>query len=352
MDVISSNAPYILNIGSRDGNGNQLGEYKIYKNSIADSNLIYAGKVYSEEGGHAVVVPVNLQPIFVNYTPSSVGKIDNYGNALSISGTAYLNQNFEMTYPTTAGTTNTLSINMLYCTENATNHELGWDSSTNTFPMCGNDFIQRKFYNGSYISFGMLFAENSTNTISAALVTNGSSSTSLGSPYRQSKRWSGNYTFANSVESFHLTVGGATVTPEIEVVNCLPTNSYILYYVNPFGAIDYIICDKNNSVTYNADRHSMTKYATIQDRTAFGKVNYLNNTTRTWTLNTDIMTDEQSKLMYRVFNSQYMWLFNVDTNELNAVVMEDASLKIKRFDADKIYNYTIKVTESQTFTIQ
>lgn len=351
MDVVSSNSPYILNIGSRDGNGNQLGEYKIYRNSIADSNLIYAGKVYSAEG-HAIAVPVNLQPIFVNYTPSAVGKIDNYGNALSISGTGYLNQKFEMTYPTTAGTTNTLSLNMLYCAENATNHELGWDSSTSAFPMCGNDFIQRKFYNGSYLSFGMLFSENSTNTVSASLITNGSTSISLGSPNKESKRWSGTYTFDTSVKSFHLRVGEKNVTPEIEVVNCLPANSYILYYVNSFGAIDYIICDKNNSVTYNADRHSMTKYATIHDRTAFGKVNYINNTTRTWTINTDIMSDEQSKHMYKVFNSEYMWLFDVDKNELNSVVMEDANLKIKRFDTDKIYNYTIKVAESQTFTIQ
>lgn len=351
MDVISSNSPYILNIGSRDGNGNQLGEYKIYRNSIADSNLIYTGKVYSVDG-HAIAVPVNLQPVFVNYTPSAVGKIDNYGNAFSTSGTGYLNQKFVMTYPTTAGTINTLSLNMLYCTENATNHELGWGSSTSSFPMCGNDFIQRKFYNGSYLSFGMLFSDNSTDTVSATLITNGSTSISLGSPNKESKRWSGTYTFDSSVKSFHLRVGEKNVTPEIEVVNCLPANSYILYYVNSFGAIDYIICDKNNSVTYNADRHSMTKYATIQDRTAFGKVNYINNTTRAWTLNTDIMSDEQSKHMHKIFNSEYMWLFDVDKNELNSVVMEDANLKIKRFDTDKIYNYTIKVTESQTFTIQ
>jgi len=350
MDVISSNAPYILNIASRDGDANPLGEYKIYKNSVSDSNLIYAGKVYSEEGGHAITVPVNLQPIFVNYTPATISKLDNYGNALSTSGTGYMNTVFAITYPLTTGATETKTVNMLYCSENATNQELGWDSSTAAFPLCGNDFIQKKFFNGSYISLAMLFAENTLSSVLVEFVTNGG--TSIYTPTKYSKRWSGNYTFGNTVKSFHVNVDGVTVTPEIEVINCLPSNSYILYYVNPFGAIDYIICDKKNSVTYNTDRHSMTKYATIQDRTAFGKYNYLNNTTRTWTLNTDILDDDQSKQMYKVFNSEYMWLLDVDKNELNSVVMEDANLKIKRFDTDKVYNYTIKVTDSQTFTIQ
>ena len=96
----------------------------------------------------------------------------------------------------------------------------------------------------------------------------------------------------------------------------------------------------------------MTRYANIQDRTAFGKLNYLNNTSTTWTLNTDIMTDEQSKQMYKLFNSEYIWLYDVDKGQMNSVVIEDASLKIKKFITDKVYNYTITVKSSQTFTIR
>ena len=138
----------------------------------------------------------------------------------------------------------------------------------------------------------------------------------------------------------------------MKVINCLPANSYILYYVNSLGAIDWLICDKKNTVTYNAERHSMTRYANIQDRTAFGKLNYLNNTSTTWALNTDIMNDEQSKQMYKVFNSEYMWLYDVDKGQMNSVVIEDAKLKIKSFNTEKIYNYTITCTSSQLFTIQ
>ena len=64
------------------------------------------------------------------------------------------------------------------------------------------------------------------------------------------------------------------------------------------------------------------------------------------------MNDEQSKQMYKVFNSEYMWLYDVDKGQMNSVVIEDASLKIKKFSTEKIYNYTITVKSSQTFTIQ
>ena len=156
----------------------------------------------------------------------------------------------------------------------------------------------------------------------------------------------------DSTVSFSISIDGKPAVTDMKVVNCLPENSYILYYVNSLGAIDWLICDKNNTVTYNADRHSMTRFASIQDRTAFGKLNYLNNTSTTWALNTDIMNDEQSKQMYKVFNSEYLWLYDVDKGQMNSVVIEDANLKIKKFSTDKVYNYTITVKSSQNFTIQ
>ena len=77
MDVVSSNAPYIINVATRDTNANALGNYKVYiGTTISDNYLIYSGKLYSEEG-HAISVPVNLQPIFVNYTPKNIGIMQN-----------------------------------------------------------------------------------------------------------------------------------------------------------------------------------------------------------------------------------------------------------------------------------
>ena len=356
MDVVSSNAPYIINVATRDTNGNALGNYKVYiGTTISDDHLVYSGKLFSEEGGVSVTKPVDLQPIIVNYTSKNVGIMQNKsGNFQPNPLNSSLGQIFTVAYDTISGITEIKNIGMLYCTENATNQELGWDSSTSTFPYIANDFIQNTYVAGSYFSLLQL-NNNGGTTVNMELtetLDSGETVTSTFNFVNGDNRSGGILQLNDSTVSFNITIAGKPAVTDMKVINCLPPNSYILYYVNSLGAIDWLICDKKNTVTYNAERHSMTRYANIQDRTAFGKLNYLNNTSTTWTLNTDIMNDEQSKQMYKVFNSEYIWLYDVDKGQMNSVVIEDASLKIKKFSTDKVYNYTITVKSSQNFTIQ
>lgn len=356
MDIISSNSPYIINVATRDANANALGNYKVYVGGIiSDDYLVYSGKLYSEEGGAALTTPVDLQPIIVNYTPKNVGIMQNIsGNFQPVPERSNLSQRFTVVYDTTIGSTFTRELYMIYCTENATNQELGWDSSTSTFPYIANDYIQNTYVAGTYFSL-LRLCPGGSNSVTLELtetLASGDVVTSTMSYVNGTYRSGGILQLSDSTVSFSISIDGKLVINNMKVVNCLPENSYILYYVNSLGAIDWLICDKKNTVTYNAERHSMTRYANIQDRTAFGKLNYLNNTSTTWALNTDIMNDEQSKQMYKVFNSEYIWLYDVDKGQMNSVVLEDAKLKIKRFQTEKIYNYTITVKSSQLFTIQ
>ena len=356
MDVVSSNAPYIINVATRDANANALGNYKVYVGTtISDEYLIYSGKLFSEEGGVSVTKPVDLQPIIVNYTSKNVGIMQNNSGSFQPNPlNSSLGQRFTVVYDTISGSTETKDIAMLYCTENATNHELGWDSSTSTFPYIANDFIQNTYVAGSYFSLLQLCPNGGTsvNLELTETLASGETVTSTFNFVNGNNRSGGILQLNDSTVSFSIAIAGKAAVTDMKVINCLPLNSYILYYVNSFGAIDWLICDKKNTVTYNAERHSMTRYANIQDRTAFGKLNYLNNTSTSWALNTDIMNDEQSKQMYKLFNSEYIWLYDVDKGQMNSVVIEDASLKIKKFSTDKVYNYTITVKSSQTFTIQ
>ena len=356
MDIISSNSPYIINVATRDANTNALGNYKVYVGGIiSDDYLVYSGKLYSEEGGAALTTPVDLQPIIVNYTPKNVGIMQNIsGNFQPVPERSNLSQRFTVVYDTTVGSTFTRDLYMIYCTENATNQELGWDSSTSAFPYIANDYIQNTYVAGTYFSLLRLYpgGSNSATLELTETLASGDVVTSTMSYVNGTYRSGGILQLNDSTVSFSISIDGKPAVTDMKVINCLPENSYILYYVNSLGAIDWLICDKKNTVTYNADRHSMTRFASIQDRTAFGKLNYLNNTSTTWALNTDIMNDAQSKQMYKVFNSEYLWLYDVDKGQMNSVVIEDANLKIKKFSTDKVYNYTITVKSSQNFTIQ
>ena len=351
MDIVSSSAPYLINVAAKDAVGHALGNYKVYVGTtISDDYLIYSGKVYSKEDEI-----IDLQPIIVNYIPKNVGIMQNKsGKFQPYPVFSELSQRFKVVYDTDTGSTATKELIMFYCTENATNHELGWDSSTSAFPYIANDYIQNTYVAGSYFSLLRLRPDDNTSVSLELTETLASGAVARSRmDYRNGPyRGGGALQLRDSTVSFTITIDGYYAVTDMKVVRCLPENSYILYYVNSFGAIDWLICDKKNTVTYNAERHSMTRYANIQNRTAFGKLNYLNNTSTTWTLNTDIMNDEQSKQMYKVFNSEYMWLYDVDKGQMNSVVIEDAQLKIKKFSTEKIYNYTITVKSSQQFTIQ
>ena len=296
MDVVSSNAPYIINVATRDTNANALGNYKVYVGTtVSDEYLIYSGKLFSEEGGVSVTKPVDLQPIIVNYTPKNVGIMQNKsGNFQPVPANSSLSQRFTVVYDNISGSTDTKEIYMLYCTENATNHELGWDSNTNPFPYIANDFIQNTYVAGSYFSLLQLcpYGGDSVSVELAETLASGAVVTSTMTYTNGTYRSGGILQLHDTTVSFSITIDGEPAVTDMKVINCLPENSYILYYVNSLGAIDWLICDKKNTVTYNAERHSMTRYANIQDRTAFGKLNYLNNTSTTWALNTDIMNDE------------------------------------------------------------
>lgn len=350
MDVISSTAPYFINVGVTD-----TSEYKIYADTTAlPVNLIYTGKVTLPEGAVSTTVPVNIQPILVNYIPDTVGKMYNPTGTFSTTGTTALYRYFMVEYPDSNGNTVTQALYMNFCTENATNEELGWDSSTTSFPAPGNMPLDNRYLAGTYYSATCLFAESGegVNLVIYQFVDGTLSKTTTLTTANGTRRMAGVLNLDSSTTSFDMMMEGIYLAKGVEVIRCVPKNSYILYYVNSFGGIDYIICDKTNTLTYNADRHSITRYATIQDRTQFGKINYLNNTTRTWELNTQIMDDEKSKQMYKVFNSEYVWLYDIDKQQMNSVVIEDAALKIKKFGTEKIYNYTIKVVDSQTVTLQ
>jgi len=359
MEVISSNAPYFLNVLARTDSGTEYGNYYIYLGQVSQSNLLYSGKVYAPDEGARVVIPVNIQPVLVNYTNSNVELLQNFNSGFQPSATqGYIGTKFSVVYDSYSATEGYVSLTvelfMVYCTENATNKELGFDSSTSTFPLLANDYIQGKYVLGTYFSLTRIVPDSGDGATMTLVQKNaqGDESSSVWNFGDGTYRGGGTLPISADTVSFSILVDNNPVITDMEVVSCLPANSYILYYVNSLGAIDYIICDKKNTVTYNADRHGMTRYATIANRTKFGKLNYLNNSTRTWELNTDIMSDQQSSQMYKVFNSQYMWLYDCDKNQINSVVLEDASLKIKKFDTDKVFNYTIKVSSSQTFTIQ
>lgn len=134
---------------------------------------------------------------------------------------------------------------------------------------------------------------------------------------------------------------------EYPILYCRPQDSVTLWFIANNGALDFIYCDLVCQRTVNADRTQMTKYATIANKTQFGKFNYSTEIYESYELNTQIMSDELSKKMKNLFTTNYVWLQDSE-GILHSVVLTEKSLTIKKRQTHKIFNYTIKCEDSQT----
>lgn len=137
---------------------------------------------------------------------------------------------------------------------------------------------------------------------------------------------------------------------EYPILYCRPKDAVTLWFIANNGALDFIYCDLVCQRTVNADRTQMTKYATIANRTQFGKFNYSTDIYESYELNTQIMSDELSKKMKNLFTTNYVWLQDSD-RIMRSVVLTEKSLTIKKRQTHKIFNYTIQCEDSQRINL-
>lgn len=350
MEYVSTSSPYKIMTDEPNA------VYTVYD---ADGLDFYHGSLVNTS-----FISVDLQPILTQLAPKGIKELTrlHYDDFDIVAGDLDTEFSYEI------NGSDFVTNKLFYCTEMLTNEQLNLANGK-----IANDYIGGKWLNGSYFSLTYLHGSNTAydgktvvrrETRKDGTYEDITSGGTVAAP-EISWRVCGDLGYIddfpeNPVVSFSLGVymTDATpssyrkLTPEFTIEYCTK-DKYALYYVNTFGGIDWIVCDGKNSVTYNSDRHTVTRYADIDDLTEFGKQTYVNNTTRSWELNTSVMSDDDSRKMYRLFNSPCVWLYNAETYTMESVNIDDAALKIKTFSTEnKLYNYTIKVTSSQTFTIR
>lgn len=143
---------------------------------------------------------------------------------------------------------------------------------------------------------------------------------------------------------------GTAVHRQYTVVDCLPDDFAILYYIDGDGGIAWVICEKKNTTTQNISRSQITHESDREYMTKFGIDNYRVESYDSYTLNTGYLTDEQSRRLQYLFRSPKVWLWNKSI--LSSVVLTDTQQAIKtKSNSGQLFNYTIKCRESQTLEI-
>ena len=130
------------------------------------------------------------------------------------------------------------------------------------------------------------------------------------------------------------------------VDNC---NRYVLYYKNPFGGYDSLLlegrCWKNGAVsqdTFKADYDNTKKTRETWD--------FQNEITESYTMNTGILTEDESARMPYLLNSPDVFLCDLNAsspNLLTPCVIGTTSYQVKTKGGREMINYTFDVKVAQ-----
>ena len=124
---------------------------------------------------------------------------------------------------------------------------------------------------------------------------------------------------------------------------------YALFYVNAYGGWDSLLIEGNHSEVDNLTRHTReVEYdnRSIQNR---GVHNYVNEISKTMTLHTSWLSDDESSKMHHLLNSTNVYLGDLNSGRMIPVVLTDTTSEYKTYKGNggKLVNYAINVTIAQ-----
>ena len=124
---------------------------------------------------------------------------------------------------------------------------------------------------------------------------------------------------------------------------------YALYYVNAYGGWDQFLIEGNDLEVDSLERFIREQeYDNTNIRNA-GKVNYVNDITKTWTFNSGWLKDEQASRMHHLLDSCLVYLCDISTGTFIPVIVttDVCDYKTRKNQGGRVVNYTFNVELAQ-----
>jgi hypothetical protein len=124
---------------------------------------------------------------------------------------------------------------------------------------------------------------------------------------------------------------------------------YALYYVNAFGGWDQFLIEGNDMETDSLQRFILEHEYDNGSQLNAGKVNYVSEVTKSWTLNTGWMTDEAGQRMHHLLNSCMVYLVDISTQDTFPVIITTNTCEYKTFknQGRRAVNYSFTIELAQ-----
>jgi len=123
---------------------------------------------------------------------------------------------------------------------------------------------------------------------------------------------------------------------------------YALYYVNAYGAWDFLVIEGAAQEGRRYTRHELARVhnnADVQSREIW---NYANESRRTWVLHTGWIDETGAERMHHLIGSTLVYLYDADGQIFRPVVVTDTEVTVRRYEQEgKPVSYAITVEEGR-----
>lgn len=129
--------------------------------------------------------------------------------------------------------------------------------------------------------------------------------------------------------------------PVYKMVNC---GQFVLYYLNAFGGWDSLIVHEGSLVQEDAlTRHTVGVDYENDESYKTGRLNYVNELKRTFTMHTGWLTDAQASRMHHLLNSPCVYLHDITAGRIVPLVLTNTVTEYKTYQNQglRMVDYTI-----------
>lgn len=235
-------------------------------------------------------------------------------------------------------------------------YDYGYDVDTMgmSFPVNGHidarQWLTYTAYNAESITATIAFKDGTTAEVIIPIAISADFSDDFNNDFSKSARAAGSGTAVFDLSAWDdvvsITINGKTWDV---VTDC---KEWVLYYVNAYGGWDSLLIEGNAIENDNLTRHTMEMRYDNSDIRNRGTRNYVNEITKTYTLHTSWLSDEESMRMHHLLNATEVYLYNINNGQMIPVILNNTTTEYKTYKSNggQLVNYAIEVTVAQDRT--
>lgn len=232
-------------------------------------------------------------------------------------------------------------------------YDYGYNATTMgmSFPVNGHiDARQWLVYtalNASSITATLTFTDGTTASVIIPVAISDDFNADFNNDFARSVRSAGSGTAVFDLSEWSnvasVTINGKTWDV---VSDC---KEYALYYVNAYGGWDSLLIEGNTTQMDSLTRHTRAMEYDNRDIKNRGRQNYVNEISKTFTMHTTWLSDNESARMHHLLNSPEVYLCNINTGDMIPVILNNSTTEYKTYKGNggRLVNYTIEATIAQ-----